>query len=222
MEKWVWKDECKNIEGFRGVWSIRTCQSVRAWTCPYMRPSWPWVLERRMRCYLMEWGARAGEHRQGNDIRAQLCLLMSMALHKSARTWPSPLVRRLLALAEDASLLRTCFARSLDRFPMEGSPCWLSIDGSATTIWSTASTPWWAKATNGEYWGTRRWIDSVIVWSQTTLKYGLRFRTTLLLGVHASDASDPLIIGYHLKLLWEAALPRPTMLIRWASMAEFQ
>jgi hypothetical protein len=54
------------------------------------------------------------------------------------------------------------------------------------------------------------------------LKSGLRFWTTLLFGVHVSDASDPLIIGYLLELLQEAALLGPTMLIWRASIAGFQ
>jgi hypothetical protein len=33
------------------------------------------------------------------------------------------------------------------------------------------------------------------------LKYGFRFQMTPLLGVHASDASGPMIVGYLLGLL---------------------
>jgi hypothetical protein len=44
---------------------------------------------------------------------------------------------------------------------------------------------------------------------------------TLLLSVCASDASDPLMVGYLLELFREGALAGPIMLIQWASMAEF-
>jgi hypothetical protein len=42
-----------------------------------------------------------------------------------------------------------------------------------------------------------------------------------LLGVPASNASDPLIIGYLLELVQEDTLVGPTMLMRQASMTEF-
>jgi hypothetical protein len=45
-----------------------------------------------------------------------------------------------------------------------------------------------------------RWIDSMMVWSHTVLNSGFRFWTNLSLGVQASDASDPLIVGYLLEL----------------------
>jgi hypothetical protein len=54
----------------------------------------------------------------------------------------------------------------------------------------------------------------MIVWNQTVLKFRLRFQTTLLFGVRASDTSDPLIVGYLLELLQEATLLGPTMLIQ--------
>jgi hypothetical protein len=43
----------------------------------------------------------------------------------------------------------------------------------------------------------------------------------MLLGVHASDDSDPLMVGYLLELLQENALVGPTMLMRQASMGGF-
>jgi hypothetical protein len=65
------------------------------------------------------------------------------------------------------------------------------------------------------------WIDSMMVWSETTLKSGLRFRNTLLLGVCALDRLDPLIVGYLLELLWEGTLLGPTMLMQQASVTGF-
>jgi hypothetical protein len=59
-----------------------------------------------------------------------------------------------------------------------------------------------------------RWIDSMVVWSQTTLNSGLRFWTTLFLGVRASDASNPLMVGYLLELFRDGALVGPTMLMQ--------
>jgi hypothetical protein len=53
------------------------------------------------------------------------------------------------------------------------------------------------------------------------LKFEFRFRTILVLGVWALDASEPLMVGYLLELLCEVALAGPTMLMRWASMAGF-
>jgi hypothetical protein len=53
---------------------------------------------------------------------------------------------------------------------------------------------------SGESGGTIRYIDSMIVWSLTELKFGFRFRTILLLAVRASDASDPPKVGYLLEL----------------------
>jgi hypothetical protein len=44
----------------------------------------------------------------------------------------------------------------------------------------------------------------------------------MLLGVWASDVSDPLMVGYLLELLWDAALAGPTMLMRRASTAGFR
>jgi hypothetical protein len=67
-----------------------------------------------------------------------------------------------------------------------------------------------------------RWIDSVMVWSRTVLKSRLRFQTTLLMGVRALDASDPLMVGYLLELFQECALAGPTMLMQWASTDGFQ
>jgi hypothetical protein len=63
-----------------------------------------------------------------------------------------------------------------------------------------ASTPCSAKVMSEESGGAIRWIDSMILWSLTVLKSGFRLRTILLLGVRASDASDPPMIGYLLKL----------------------
>jgi hypothetical protein len=54
------------------------------------------------------------------------------------------------------------------------------------------------------------------------LKSGLRFRTTLLLGVCASDASDPMVVGYLLELFKEGSLVGHTMLMWQASMVGFQ
>jgi hypothetical protein len=61
----------------------------------------------------------------------------------------------------------------------------------------------------------------MMIWSRTALKSELIFRTTLLLGVPASNASDPLIIGYLLELVQEDTLVGPTMLMRQASTTEF-
>jgi hypothetical protein len=63
-----------------------------------------------------------------------------------------------------------------------------------------ASTPYWAKATRGVFGRTIHRINSMIVWSLTVLRSEFRFRTILLLGVYASDASDPLMVGYLLEL----------------------
>jgi hypothetical protein len=54
------------------------------------------------------------------------------------------------------------------------------------------------------------------------LKSEFRFWTTRLFGVHASDDTDPLIVGYLLELLRESNLAGPTILIRRASVAGFQ
>jgi hypothetical protein len=61
----------------------------------------------------------------------------------------------------------------------------------------------------------------MMVWSRMVLKSEFRFRTILVLGVWALDASEPLMVGYLLELLCEVALAGPTMLMRWASMAGF-
>jgi hypothetical protein len=56
-----------------------------------------------------------------------------------------------------------CFLASVNRFPTEGSPRFLSDDSSTAMICPTASDPWWAKAMSGESRGTMRWIDSMMV-----------------------------------------------------------
>jgi hypothetical protein len=62
------------------------------------------------------------------------------------------------------------------------------------------STPYWAKATSEESGETIHWIDSMIIWSLTVLKFEFRFRTILLLGVRALDDSDPPMVGCLLEL----------------------
>jgi hypothetical protein len=59
-----------------------------------------------------------------------------------------------------------------------------------------------------------RWIDSMVVWSRTALNSGLRFWTNLFLGVRASDALNPLMVGYLVELFRDGALVGPTMLMR--------
>jgi hypothetical protein len=51
------------------------------------------------------------------------------------------------------------------------------------------------------------WVE--MVWSLMVLKFRLRFWTTRSVGVHASDATDPLIVRYLLELLQESALSGP-------------
>jgi hypothetical protein len=55
--------------------------------------------------------------------------------------------------------------------------------------------PCWAKATSGGSCRTIYWIDSMIVRSLTTLKFGFRSWTNLMLFVRASDALDPIWSG---------------------------
>jgi hypothetical protein len=77
---------------------------------------------------------------------------------------------------------------------------WFSAIGVVAMMLPATSTPCWAKAMSGESTGTIHWIDSMIVWSLTILKFGFRFQIILLLGVRALDASDPPIVGYLLEL----------------------
>jgi hypothetical protein len=67
-----------------------------------------------------------------------------------------------------------------------------------------------------------RWIDSMMVWSHTVLKFGFRFWTNLSLGVRASDAFDLSMVGYLLELFYEGAPIGATMMMRRLSSAEFQ
>jgi hypothetical protein len=59
-----------------------------------------------------------------------------------------------------------------------------------------------------------RWIDSIIVWSRMVLMSEFIFRIILTLGVHASDASDLIIVGYLLELLCDGSPVEATMMIR--------
>jgi hypothetical protein len=47
------------------------------------------------------------------------------------------------------------------------------------------------------------WMVSIIAWIQIALKSGFKFRTKLPLGVRASDASDLLMVGYLLEVLFD-------------------
>jgi hypothetical protein len=219
-----------------GFWICYTYRSAQAWTCRARQLAWAPVPEHGTCPSLMEWEPTRASTTGGDDVLALSHLLSSMMLRRSVGSWPysrwqwfwvirqwaSLSARHQLPLVEDVASLRACFAWSADRFPIEGSPCWFSVEHSATTIWPVASTPCWSKATSGESCRTIHWINSMIVWSLTTLKYGLRFQTTLLLGVWASDDLDPLMAGYLLELLWESPLVVPTILIWRASMAGFQ
>jgi hypothetical protein len=64
------------------------------------------------------------------------------------------------------------------------------------------------------------WMDSMIVWSRTTLKSRFRFWIIPLLGVRALDASDLLMVGYLLELLYDGSLARTTRRVRRPSPAE--
>jgi hypothetical protein len=122
-------------------------------------------------------------------------------------------------LAEDAASLQARFARASDRFPAEGFTHRFPVYRSAVITWLAASTPCGAKAPRGEPSGAMHWIDSMIIWSHTTLKSGFRSRTNLLSGVQASDAFDLPMVGYLLELFPVGA--GATMLIRQPSSARF-
>jgi hypothetical protein len=66
----------------------------------------------------------------------------------------------------------------------------------------------------GEPSSDMHWIDSMMVWSRTTLKSGFRLQVNLLLGVRASDASDLPMIGYLLELFCKGAPVGATMMMR--------
>jgi hypothetical protein len=76
------------------------------------------------------------------------------------------------------------------------------------------SAPWCARATRGEPSGVMCWIDFIIVWSRMVLMSEFRFRILLTLGVHASDASDLIIVEYLLELLCDGSLVEATVMIR--------
>jgi hypothetical protein len=62
---------------------------------------------------------------------------------------------------------------------------------------------------------------SMIAYTQTVLKSGFRFRTTPVLGVWASDASDLSIVGYPLELLRDRSPFGTTIRMRQLSSTEF-
>jgi hypothetical protein len=70
--------------------------------------------------------------------------------------------------------------------------------------------------------GAMHWIDSMMVWSRTTLKSEFRFWANLSLGIRASDTFDLPIVGYLLELFCEGAPTGATMMMRQPSSTEFQ
>jgi hypothetical protein len=55
---------------------------------------------------------------------------------------------------------------------------------------------------------------SIIAWTRTTLKSGFKFWIKPPLGVQASDASNLLMVGYLLEVLFNRSPFRATMQIR--------
>jgi hypothetical protein len=61
-------------------------------------------------------------------------------------------------------------------------------------------SPCYAKRARGEPSGAIRWMVSMIAYTRTSLKSGFKFRTSPVLRVRASEASDLPMVGYPLEL----------------------
>jgi hypothetical protein len=62
---------------------------------------------------------------------------------------------------------------------------------------------------------------SMITWTQTALKSGVRFQTNPALGVWASDVYDLPIVGYPVEMLWDRSPFGATIRMRRLSSAGF-